>query len=76
MTFGQIFEESCRYDQEVIDLKYNLEIMWESDWKPVIAEENRIVREAKLAEKEKQKKTRIKKSKSKSKRPPCGGLFR
>lgn len=61
MTFGQIFEESCRYDQEVIDLKYNLEIMWESDWKPVIAEENRIVREAKLAEKEKQK---IKKRKS------------
>lgn len=64
MTFGQVFDESCRYDQEIIDLNYNLEIMWENDWKPVIAEEKRIIREAKQAEKEERKKNKIKKKKS------------
>lgn len=31
-TYGEIFDNSCRLDRELIQFGYNIEIMWETDW--------------------------------------------
>jgi hypothetical protein len=59
-TFGELYEHSCRMDQEIIDFGYNLVVMWEYDWSAKVKEEKRIVREAKKLQKKLKKKARKK----------------
>jgi hypothetical protein len=60
MTFGELYEHSCRMDQEIIDFGYNLVVMWENDWTAIVKEEKRIAKEAKKLEKKLNKKPRKK----------------
>jgi hypothetical protein len=55
-TFGELYEHSCRMDQEIIDFGYNLVVMWENDWTAIVKEEKRIAKEAKKLEKKLNKK--------------------
>ena len=60
MTFGELYEYSCKMDQEIIDFGYNLVVMWEYDWSAKVKEEKRIEREAKKLQKKLKKKARKK----------------
>lgn len=54
-TFGEIYERSCRIDQDFRDLGYNLVIMWEHDWKIHEREQNEL-RKQKILEERNSKK--------------------
>ena len=59
-TFGELYEHSCRMDQEIIDFGYNLVVMWEYDWSAKVKAEKRIEREAKKLQKKLKKKAKKK----------------
>jgi hypothetical protein len=53
-TFGAIYENSCRVDQDFRDLGCNLVIMWEHDWK-IHEREQRELRKQQVLEERKNK---------------------
>lgn len=54
-TFGEIYENSCRIDQDFRDLGYTLVIMWEHDWKIYERKQHELRKKQILEERESKK---------------------